>query len=113
MYYQTLLNARNSNPRSSLDVHAFPGARRLIDGCDDLYIAAAQLARHRRVASREDAVGEVIHLGSLLVELQPALGSLNAELIGRVTKTRNRFAFGAVGKIHRPAHGLFHFVEEL
>src|SRR5207249_11390228 len=103
---------------------------------NDLHVSPAQLARHWRVASAENTVGEVVHLRRLLIdrrevqraaagfshdaaigkgvllEFNPTLGAFGAKSIGAVIETGNRIASGPVPKLHRPAAGFFDFFEQ-
>ena len=46
----------------------FSGPGRFVDRSNDLHVAAPEFAGHRRVASRQNAIGEIIHLGCLLID---------------------------------------------
>src|SRR5437773_4595524 len=92
---------------------------------------------HRCVTTREDAIGKVVHVGCLLIDcrkvqrtaagfaddaaigkgmllkVHPAFGTLDAELVGGVIEAGYRVTLRSAGKVHSPADGFFHFVEEV
>jgi len=51
-----------------LDWRALAGACGFVNGSDDLHVAATELPRDLRISTGVDAIGEVVHVGGLLID---------------------------------------------